>query len=290
MGMRPLISKNIPWVRRRKLKILLGRAASRPGRSLWREDPGATAWSHVPGRTQFSSQCLRFAPIQAMMKSPRELHSSQLAKALQLIVAAAEALPTDATIDGEAVVRGDAGVPPPLEERKDRLRQLLKDCPAGIQFNDHIEGDGATVFAHACKLGFEGIVSKDCTRPYRSGRSKTWLKIKNPAAPGVTRFDWREPAPRRGDVLGRYSATCVRHRTQPSRDLCVSPYDFGGVDAMRLHADQHDLIIRYQRQRELLLCEIKESQELIERCQEVVGRLDELLSKAEQERSHSDQQ
>jgi hypothetical protein len=25
--------------------------------------------------------------------------------------------------------------------------------------------------------------------PYRSGRSKTWLKVKNPAAPGVTRFE-----------------------------------------------------------------------------------------------------
>jgi hypothetical protein len=27
--------------------------------------------------------------------------------------------------------------------------------------------------------------------PYRSGRSKTWLKVKNPAAPGVTRFEDR---------------------------------------------------------------------------------------------------
>jgi hypothetical protein len=27
---------------------------------------------------------------------------------------------------------------------------------------------------------------------YRSGRSKTWLKIKNPQAPGVTRFEDRD--------------------------------------------------------------------------------------------------
>jgi len=27
----------------------------------------------------------------------------------------------------------------------------------GIRFNEHIEGDGPTVFAHACK-GVEGIV------------------------------------------------------------------------------------------------------------------------------------
>jgi bifunctional non-homologous end joining protein LigD len=52
-------------------------------------------------------------------------------------------------------------------------------------------GDGAAIFAHACKLGFEGIVSKHREHPYRSGPSKVWLKIKNPAAPGVTRFEDR---------------------------------------------------------------------------------------------------
>jgi hypothetical protein len=31
---------------------------------------------------------------------------------------------------------------------------------AGIRFNEHIEGDGPTVFAHACKMGLEGIVSQ----------------------------------------------------------------------------------------------------------------------------------
>ncbi len=41
-------------------------------------------------------------------------------------------------------------------------------------------------------VGCEGIVSKDRIRPYRSGPSKTWLKIKNSAAPGVTRFEDRD--------------------------------------------------------------------------------------------------
>jgi bifunctional non-homologous end joining protein LigD len=45
------------------------------------------------------------------------------------------------------------------------------------------------VFDHACRLGLEGIVSKHREHPYRSGRSKNWLKVKNPAAPGVTRFE-----------------------------------------------------------------------------------------------------
>jgi hypothetical protein len=47
--------------------------------------------------------------------------------------------------------------------------------------------DGATVFRHACKLGFEGIVSKRLTAPYRSGPARDWLKVKNPDSPAMRR-------------------------------------------------------------------------------------------------------
>ena len=43
----------------------------------------------------------------------------------------------------------------------------------------HMEGDGPTVFAHACKMGLEGIVSKRKDSAYRSGRSPDWLKRRN---------------------------------------------------------------------------------------------------------------
>jgi ATP-dependent DNA ligase len=76
----------------------------------------------------------------------------------------------------------------PLEERKARLAELLAKAPTGIHFVEHMEGDGATIFEHACKLGLEGIVSKRRGHPYRSGPSKAWLKVKNPTAPGVLRF------------------------------------------------------------------------------------------------------
>ena len=46
---------------------------------------------------------------------------------------------------------------------------------------------GPTVFAHACKLGLEGIVSKRKGSPYRSDRSPDWLKMKNPACAAVKR-------------------------------------------------------------------------------------------------------
>jgi hypothetical protein len=43
------------------------------------------------------------------------------------------------------------------------------------------------------ELGCEGIICKRLGSPYRSGRSPHWMKIKNPAAPAVTREaeeDW----------------------------------------------------------------------------------------------------
>jgi len=58
----------------------------------------------------------------------------------------------------------------------------------GIQFVEHTEGDGREMFKAVCKLGFEGIVSKKLNAPYRSGPSKTWIKVKNPKAPAAT-FD-----------------------------------------------------------------------------------------------------
>src|SRR5262245_5277847 len=38
-----------------------------------------------------------------------------------------------------------------------------------------------------CDLGLEGIVSKKLNAPYRSGPSRTWIKVKNPKAPNPRR-------------------------------------------------------------------------------------------------------
>jgi bifunctional non-homologous end joining protein LigD len=46
---------------------------------------------------------------------------------------------------------------------------------------------GAIVFDHACRMGLEGIVSKRRDMPYRSGRAKCWIKIKNPKSPAMLR-------------------------------------------------------------------------------------------------------
>jgi bifunctional non-homologous end joining protein LigD len=67
----------------------------------------------------------------------------------------------------------------PLDTRKTTLGSLLRRAAPGIRLNDHVEADGPTVFAHACKMGLEGIVSKRKDSPYRSRRSPDWVKSKN---------------------------------------------------------------------------------------------------------------
>jgi bifunctional non-homologous end joining protein LigD len=77
--------------------------------------------------------------------------------------------------------------PAPLEQRKWKLEKLLAHSD-GIRFSEHLDGDGAIIFAHACKLGLEGIVSKRRDLPYRSGRVRSWIKVKNPASPAMLRI------------------------------------------------------------------------------------------------------
>jgi bifunctional non-homologous end joining protein LigD len=126
------------------------------------------------------------------------------------------------TIDGEAVIAGPNGVaafdelrgrrrlaeaflwafdllelngadlrPLPLSKRKAKLAQLLAHTRGGIALNEHSEADGSTLFAQACRMGLEGIVSKRFDAPYQSGRSADWIKTGNPHSPEAGRA--REP-------------------------------------------------------------------------------------------------
>lgn len=128
------------------------------------------------------------------------------------VVAAAKKLRVrSALLDGEVVVLDDAGVssfqrlqqlgssreglayfafdllelngqdlkPLPLIERKARLHKLLGKRAGMIRYAEHFDAAGDEVFARACALGAEGIVSKLRDAPYRVGaRSADWQKIK----------------------------------------------------------------------------------------------------------------
>jgi bifunctional non-homologous end joining protein LigD len=75
----------------------------------------------------------------------------------------------------------------PLEQRKAKLEKILARTQ-GMRFSEHMDGDGSSIFEQACKMGLEDIVSKRRDFPYRSGRCKSWVKIKNPESPAVMRI------------------------------------------------------------------------------------------------------
>jgi bifunctional non-homologous end joining protein LigD len=65
---------------------------------------------------------------------------------------------------------------------------LVAGAEPGIRLCEHIEDvDGAVVFRQACVMGLKGIVAKRRDSRYHSGRSRDWIKIKNPAHPAIER-------------------------------------------------------------------------------------------------------
>jgi bifunctional non-homologous end joining protein LigD len=69
--------------------------------------------------------------------------------------------------------------PLPLGERKTRLATLVPTGTGGhLRLSEHLEADGAAMARSAQSVGLEGILSKRRDRPYRSGRTDDWLKIK----------------------------------------------------------------------------------------------------------------
>ena len=139
---------------------------------------------------------------------------------LHRICAAVTALPVNsAVLDGEAIVfrpdgssdfdalrssEGQASAtmvafdlleadgedirPLPIEERRRRLARLLKPKSArvaaavsdGIQLSEALFAKGDAMFREACRMGLEGIISKRLGSRYVSGRTRAWLKTKNP--------------------------------------------------------------------------------------------------------------
>ena len=68
----------------------------------------------------------------------------------------------------------------PLSMRKANLARLLGGRPEGIFLSPFEQGEiSPDLFRKACEFGLEGLVSKHRDRPYQSGRSKHWIKVKN---------------------------------------------------------------------------------------------------------------
>jgi bifunctional non-homologous end joining protein LigD len=81
----------------------------------------------------------------------------------------------------------------PLETRKAAQARLLGRAKVGLQFNEHITVPGDIVLRHACKSGLRASCQSGWGSRYVSGRSRDWLKFKNPEASAVKREfeeDW----------------------------------------------------------------------------------------------------
>ncbi len=84
----------------------------------------------------------------------------------------------------------------PLADRKERLKTLLSahGVSRRLHFVAHLQSNARDVYSSACKMGLEGIVSKQLAAPYRSGRSASWLKIKCRAGQEVVIGGWTTEA------------------------------------------------------------------------------------------------
>jgi bifunctional non-homologous end joining protein LigD len=60
------------------------------------------------------------------------------------------------------------------------MRLVAKRRGDGIVFSEALAEEGAVVSAKPCELGLEAIVSKRAGSVYKSGRSRNWLKTRNP--------------------------------------------------------------------------------------------------------------
>jgi bifunctional non-homologous end joining protein LigD len=98
----------------------------------------------------------------------------------------------------------------PLLERKARLAEILKGAPAGLQYSDHVVGNGPAFLAQACRLKAEGIVSKRVDSPYKPGdRSGAWVKAKCLNREEFIVVGWTDPEgsrPHLGALLLAYYA------------------------------------------------------------------------------------
>jgi bifunctional non-homologous end joining protein LigD len=85
----------------------------------------------------------------------------------------------------------------PLLARKRKLKALLDAAgdTGPLGYSDHVTGGADEIFAKACKLKLEGLVSKDADAPYRSGRTRAWLKSKCGFEQEFVVIGWR-PSPK----------------------------------------------------------------------------------------------
>jgi bifunctional non-homologous end joining protein LigD len=86
----------------------------------------------------------------------------------------------------------------PLLDRKDLLTRCLAFRDP-LRFTEHRTRDGEAFYEQACRDGWEGLIAKRADAPYRSGRTRDWLKFKCLSAQEFVIGGYTEP---RGSRVG----------------------------------------------------------------------------------------
>ena len=97
----------------------------------------------------------------------------------------------------------------PLEERKAQLEALIVP-DRGVLYSKHIVGRGKEFFALAQREQLEGIMAKRRDSPYRTARSRDWVKIKAKHEQEFVVGGWTEPKGSRR--VRRAAARLLRRR------------------------------------------------------------------------------
>ena len=80
----------------------------------------------------------------------------------------------------------------PLLARKSVLHRAI-DFEDPIRFSEHLDQEGEVAFRAACEKGWEGLIAKRASAPYRHGRSNDWLKFKCVSEQEFVLLGWTDP-------------------------------------------------------------------------------------------------
>ena len=102
----------------------------------------------------------------------------------------------------------------PLRQRKALLRDAVSWVDP-LRYCAHVEGDGESLFAQACRDGEEGVIAKRAASRYVSGRSRDWLKMKCVREQEVVIGGFTEPTGARAGIgallIGYYADGALRY-------------------------------------------------------------------------------
>jgi bifunctional non-homologous end joining protein LigD len=104
--------------------------------------------------------------------------------------------------------------PLPLRTRKRLLRRTLAFADP-VRWTPHRDEAGERLYAEACAKGWEGVIAKRADSPYRSARSRDWLKVKCEQGQELVIGGYTEPRGSRIELgallLGYYDGGALRY-------------------------------------------------------------------------------